>query len=139
MFDNVLIAVDGSPHSHKAIDYARGLAEAFGARLMLVHAYPQTSDLLGYKDFERLVSRRQAGGQEIIDDARNRLGETEAAVLENLLEGPESEAILNAAETHHADLIVMGTRGRGAVEGLLFGSVSRKVAHLAPCPVLLIR
>jgi nucleotide-binding universal stress UspA family protein len=139
MFGNVLIAVDGSPHSHQAVDYARGLAEAFGARLMLVHAYPQTSDLLGYKDFERLVSRRQAAGQEIIDDARSRLGAIDATVLENLLEGPESEAILKAAEAHGADLIVMGTRGRGAIEGLLFGSVSRKVAHLAPCPVLLVR
>ena len=139
MFKNVLIAVDGSPHSDKALDYGRGLAEAFGARLMLVHAYPQTSDLLGYNDFERLVSRRQAAGQEIIAAARKRLGAIEISVQENLLEGPEAEAILKAADTHGTDLIVIGTRGLGSIEGLLFGSVSRKVSHLAPCPVLLIR
>ena len=60
MFDHILVAVDGSLHSDKALDYARGLAEGFGARLLLVHVYPQTSDLLGYRDFERLVARRQS-------------------------------------------------------------------------------
>ena len=139
MFDRILIAVDGSPHSDKAVAYAHGLAEGFGARLLLVHVYPQTSDLLGYRDFERLVSRRQAAGQKIIAAARQRLGRIDAAVQEDLLEGPEAEAILSAARAHGVDLIVMGTRGRGAIEGLLFGSVSRKVTHLAPCPVLLIR
>ncbi len=139
MFSHILIAVDGSPHSDKALTCARGMAEAFGARLMLVHVYPQTSDLLGYKDFERLVSRRQAAGQEVIDAARGQLGETGLQIHENLLEGPEAEAILTAATTHGADLIVMGTRGLGSFEGLLFGSVSRKVTHLAACPVLLIR
>ena len=139
MFSHILIAVDGSTHSDEALVYARGMAENFGARLMLVHAYPQTSDLLGYEDFERLVSRRQAAGQEVIDAARRQLGDSGADIHENLLEGPEAEAILAAAETHGVDLIVMGTRGRGSIEGLLFGSVSRKVTHLAPCPVLLIR
>ncbi|MDJ0991610.1 MAG: universal stress protein [Desulfobacterales bacterium] len=139
MFSHILIAVDGSGHSDKALAYARGMAASFGARLMLVHAYPQTSDLLGYGDFERLVSRRQAAGQDVIDAARNLLDDTGLDVHENLLEGPEAEAILAAAEIHGVDLIVMGTRGRGSIEGLVFGSVSRKVTHLAPCPVLLIR
>jgi nucleotide-binding universal stress UspA family protein len=85
------------------------------------------------------VSQRKASGQEIIDAARGRLGDIDAAVDENLLEGPEAEAILAAVRTHGVDLIVMGTRGRGAIEGMLFGSVSRKVTHLATCPVLLIR
>ncbi len=139
MFNHILIAVDGSPHSDKALIYARGMAERFGARLMLVHVYAQISDLLGYGDFERLVSRRQAAGQEVIDTAREQLGDTGLQIHEDLLEGPEAEAILMAAETHGVDLIVMGTRGRGSIGGLLFGSVSRKVTHLAPCPVLLIR
>ena len=139
MFSHILIAVDGSRHSDKALAYARGMAASFGARLMLVHAYPHTSDLLGYGDFERLVSRRQAAGQDVIDAARNLLGDTGLDIHENLLEGPEAEAILAAAETNGVDLIVMGTRGRGSIEGLVFGSVRRKVTHLAPCPVLLIR
>ncbi len=139
MFSHILIAVDGSRHSDKALTYARGMAASFSARLMLVHAYPHTSDLLGYGDFERLVSRRQAAGQDVIDAARNLLGDTGLDVHENLLEGPEAEAILAAAETHDVDLIIMGTRGRGSIEGLVFGSVSRKVTHLATCPVLLIR
>lgn len=139
MFNHILIAVDGSTHSDKALRYAHGMAQGFGARLMLVHVYPHTSDLLGYSDFERLVSRRQAAGQAVIDAARRHLGDTDISIHEDLLEGPEAEAILAAARSQGADLIVMGTRGMGAIEGLLFGSVSRKVTHLASCPVLLVR
>ena len=58
--------------------------------------------------------------------------------IAELLEGPEAEAILKAAEDLHADLILMGTRGFGAVKGLLIGSVSRKVIHYASCPVMVV-
>jgi nucleotide-binding universal stress UspA family protein len=59
-------------------------------------------------------------------------------VYEELIDGPEAEAILKVAENHQADLIVMGTRGFGAVKGLLVGSVSRKVIHLSTCPVMVV-
>jgi nucleotide-binding universal stress UspA family protein len=55
-----------------------------------------------------------------------------------LREGHETESILKVAETCAADLIVMGTRGLGAVKGLLVGSVSRKVIHYAECPVMVV-
>lgn len=139
MFQNILLAVDGSAHSELAADYAAGLAAAFHARLFVVHAYPQTSDLLGYADFERLVARRKSAGQEVLDKIRSQLDRHGLTVQEDLLEGPEAEAILAAAETHKIDLVVMGTRGLGTIEGMLFGSISRKVSQHAPCPVLLAR
>ena len=58
---------------------------------------------------------------------------------EDLLEGPAADAIVSAAEAHRADLIVMGTRGMGAVTGVMFGSVSTKVTHHAPCSVMVVR
>jgi nucleotide-binding universal stress UspA family protein len=139
MFQNILLAVDGSAHSELAADYAAGLAAAFHARLYVVHAYPQTSDLLGYADFERLVSRRKSAGQAVIDQIRSRLDQRGITVQEDLLEGPEAEAILAAADAQKIDLVVMGTRGLGTIEGMLFGSVSRKVSQHAHCPVLLAR
>ena len=138
MFKRIIVAVDGSEHSDRALKYTQGLAECFGAAVWLVHAFPHTSDLLGYDEYEQLVSRREGAGQEILDEARQKLGETNFEVHEELLEGPAAEAILSVAKTRQADLIVMGTRGLSSLGGLLFGSVSNKVSHYASCPVMLI-
>jgi nucleotide-binding universal stress UspA family protein len=139
MFKRIIVAIDGSDHSYQALIYTRNLAECFGATLWLVHAFPHTSDLLGYEEYANLVARRESAGQVILDEARWRLGEVNFAVHEELMEGPAAEAILSVAETRQADLIVMGTRGLSSLQGLLLGSVSNKVIHHASCPVMLIR
>lgn len=139
MFKEIIVAIDGSDHSHKALSYAKGLAEQAGATLRMVHAFPHTSDLLGYDDYEQLVARRESAGQTILDQARHQLGEVTFTVKEELMEEPAAEAILAVAKTRHADLIVMGTRGRSSLEGLLLGSVSQKVIHHAECPVMVVR
>ncbi|MFN8453271.1 MAG: universal stress protein [Anaerolineae bacterium] len=139
MFKHIVVAVDGSEHSDRALEYAKMLAECFGSLLRLVHAFPQTSDLLGYEEYEKLVSRRESTGQAVLDEARQKLGQTHIDVHEELLEGPPAEAILAVAETRQADLIVMGTRGLSTIPGLLLGSVSHKVIRHAACPVMLTR
>ncbi len=139
MYQKIIIAIDGSEHSNRAISHGKALADKFGAELLLVHAYPHTSDLFSYNDFEKLISRRKAEGQKILDDARQTLGQAQSSVEEELLEGPEAEAILTVASIREVDLIVMGTRGMGSLEGMLFGSVSNKVVHQAPCSVLIVR
>jgi nucleotide-binding universal stress UspA family protein len=93
---------------------------------------------LGYQDFEKLYAKRKSAGQAVLDSAKKILGSTTFKVHEELLEGSEAEAILTVAENHQADLIVMGTRGFGAVKGMLVGSVSRKVIHLSTCPVMVV-
>ncbi|MCB0194015.1 MAG: universal stress protein [Anaerolineae bacterium] len=139
MFKEIIVAIDGSTHSHKALDYAKELAEQYGATLRLVHAFPHTSDFLGYDEYESLIARRENAGQLILDEARQRLGEIPFPVEEELLEGPSAKAILSVAETRHADLIIMGTHGRGSLQGFLLGSVSQKVIHHAHCPVMVVR
>ena len=138
MFKNILLAVDGSEYSHRAAEYAKSLAECYEANLLLVHVFAHTSDLLGYEDFEKLFSKRKSAAQAILDKAKEILGSTTLKVYEELIDGSEAEAILKIAETRQADLIVMGTRGFGAVKGLLVGSVSRKVLHLSACPVMVV-
>ena len=138
MFNNILLAVDGSEYSHRAIEYAKSLAESYKATLWLVHVFSNTSDLLGYQDYQKLYSKRKSTGQTVLDSAQRILGSTTFKVHEELLEGSEAEAILSMAQKHQADLIVMGTRGFGAVKGLLVGSVSRKVIHLSTCPVMVV-
>ena len=138
MFKNIVLAIDGSEYSHRAMEYARSLAERYEADLWLIHVFSHTSDLLGYQDFEKLYAKRKSAGQAILDDARKILGSTVYKVHQELMEGSEAEAILMVAEKQQADLIVMGTRGFGSVKGLLVGSVSRKVIHLSTCPVMVV-
>ena len=138
MFKNILLAFDGSDCSNKALVYAGNLAEQYGAALWLIHVFPHTSDLLGYEDFEKLFARRKSAGQSVLDDALQKLDKSGLKVRTELLEGPEADSILKTAESSQADLIVMGTRGFGAVKGLLLGSVSRKVIHYAACPVMVV-
>ena len=139
MFDVILVAVDGSPHSKKALEYARHLAECHDSNLFLVHAFPHTGDLRGYPDYTRLIARRVKDGQAILDKARKILGHTRFNIREELLEGPAADAVISVAQARRADLIVMGTRGHGALKGVLFGSVSNKVSHYAPCTVMVVR
>lgn len=139
MFRQIVVAIDGSEHSSRALEYGKHLAEYEGARLWLVHAYPHTSDLRGYEAYDRLISERTKVGQVILDEAREILGDTTLEVREELLEGPAAEGILRVAEARNADLIVMGTRGLGTLGGLLLGSVSSKVVQHAHCPVMLVR
>lgn len=138
MFKNIVLAVDGSEYSLRALEYARSLAENYKASLWLVHVFSHTSDLLGYQDFEKLYARRKGTGQSILDAALEKLRDVNFELSAELVEGSEAEAILSLAEKHAADLIVMGTRGYGAVKGLLVGSVSRKVIHLSSCPVMVV-
>ncbi len=138
MFKNIVLAVDGSEYSLRALECARSLAAKYTASLLLVHVFSHTSDLLGYQDFEKLYAKRKSAGQAILDDALTKLSDADLEVHAELAEGSDAEAILTLAEKHEADLIVMGTRGFGAVKGLLVGSVSRKVIHLSKCPVMVV-
>ena len=139
MFKTIVLALDGSNQSLKALTHAIGLAEWCEAELIIVHAYSHTSDLRAKEEYEKLVAQRKSGGQKILDNARAQFKSARIVVEENLLEGPAAEAILTVAQNRGADLIILGTRGMGSLEGLLLGSVSTKVTHEAPCTVMVVR
>jgi nucleotide-binding universal stress UspA family protein len=139
MFHKIIVAIDGSEHSHRALEVGKDLANRYEATVWLVHVFPHTSDLLGYDEYEKLVARREGAGQAVLDEAHRLLGTINFPVHEELLEGPPAEAIINVAEVRGVDLIIMGTRGLSSLQGLLLGSVSHRVMHHAHCPVMLIR
>jgi nucleotide-binding universal stress UspA family protein len=139
MFKCILVGLDGSKQSVLALKYAEDLAGKYGAKIVLVHVYPHTSDLRDYEEYDKLVAKRMDNGQKILESARNHLGEISIEIEEDLIEEPAADALLLAAETHHADLILLGSRGMGSLKSLLFGSVSTKVTHYASCPVMIVR
>lgn len=139
MFECILIGLDGSEQSEQALKFAKSFAVQYDAKLVLVHAYPHTSDLREYEEYDKLVARRKEAGHKILSRAHTQLEEVSTEVEDALLEGPAADAILKIAETHRADLILVGSRGMGALKSLLFGSVSSKVAQYASCPVMVVR
>jgi nucleotide-binding universal stress UspA family protein len=139
MYATIIVALDGSEQSVLALKHARGIAECFGAKLILLHAFPRTSDLRDSVEYNNLVALRTRAGQTIIEAARNKLVNPGIEIEEDLLEGPAADAILSAAAVRDCDLIVMGSRGMGSLKGVVFGSVSTKVSHYAPCPVMVVR
>jgi nucleotide-binding universal stress UspA family protein len=138
MFNSIVIGIDGSENSLRALRCAQQIAEKFQSKLILVHAYPRTSDLHDFEGYEMLVARRINDGRKIIDQAHGLLADTALEIDEELLEEPADDAILSVAGTRQVDLIVLGTRGMGAIKSVLFGSIATKVTHKAECPVLVV-
>ncbi|MCX8088061.1 MAG: universal stress protein [Meiothermus ruber] len=138
MFKNILLAFDGSAHAQKAAQIAADLARQYRAWLCLVHTYDPVPDYLGEPFLQEAISRRTEAADRVVAQALALLGELPQLETE-ILEGPPAEAVLRVAEVRKVDLIVMGTRGLGQLQGLLLGSQSQKVLTHAACPVLLVR
>lgn len=138
MFHKILVAVDGSPMSARAIDTAVDVAQRYNAKLCLLHAFPHVSDLLGTPGYERLLEARSLIGQSLLEAARTQIGDQRDDVETQLLEGPPAQAILRVAEEEKYDLIILGSRGHGQFAGMFLGSVSNTVAQRAHCSVLIV-
>ncbi|HEY3513911.1 universal stress protein [Kribbella sp. NPDC051137] len=137
----VVVGVDGSKTSAKAIDFAFDQAEARGAELVAVHAWtrPSPTDDGG-------EPRRDLNEQDALESGRLLVAESIAGALADhpdvqcdtrLVVGHPAHALVLAGES--AELVVVGSRGRGGFTGLLLGSTSQNVLHHAPCPVAIVR
>lgn len=137
MFRKILVAVDGSRHSSRALEFADDLSRRYKAPLLLLHAFPHVSDLLGTPQYERMLEARSLIGEQLLASARAQVNER-TQVETQLIEGPPAPAILRVAAEEGCDLIVVGSRGHGQLTGILLGSVSSVVAQRAGCPVLIV-
>jgi nucleotide-binding universal stress UspA family protein len=132
VIEKVLTATDGSDAALKALDLALDLTSWKEAELTLVHVVPRdrVRDNDVYWDDADHDVLRQAG-----DRAREQ--GVEARLV--MSSGNPAEAISKLADELDADLVVIGSRGRGRVAGTLLGSVSKGVLDRAHCPVLVVR
>ena len=131
----IVVGVDGSPSSLAALRTAIDLAGPLAADVEAVATWP-----IFYGRVE-LPTAAALSPEYLEADARRTLAEAlasvdvgEVDVEQVVLEGDPAEVLL--ARAAHADLLVVGSRGRGGFAGLLLGSVSQKCVHHAPCPVL---
>lgn len=148
MFKSILVPVDGSENADKALKMAAEIAAKFDAKLVLVHAIPDTEvpeALKHYAEAEHIEGppsyiRYKYVAEGIMRDAKRHAEEAGASDIETAFgDGDPATTILENATDRGVDMIVMGSRGLSSLKGLLMGSVSRKVSELAPCSCLTLK
>lgn len=140
MFNNILLAVDGSDHSLNAARMASQLARTLNStELRIVVVYDSVPPFLGEPNFQSAINARLDEAQGILRKAEEAIGEVPSKVHTELIAGDPAESIIEVANVRRCDLIVMGSRGLGRLAGLVLGSTSQKVVSHAPCPVLIVR
>lgn len=135
--DKIVVGVDGSPSSEQALRWATRHARLSSGELhaVTVWAIPTT---YGWAPVAADFDWEDIARSNLEQTLRDALGETEAArVQRHVVQGHPAHVLLDAAAD--ADLLVVGSRGRGGFTGLLLGSVSQHVIAHADCPVVVVR
>ena len=141
--ERILVPVDFSEHSRKALLYAKVLAENYGARLQLLHVvedlrYPSfyMAERFAYFDIRPEVATR---AKQELEQFFREVGGAKVAADLHVIEGGAAHEIVKFAEKQTSDLLVIATHGLTGLEHFLMGSVAENVVRRAPCPVLTVK
>jgi nucleotide-binding universal stress UspA family protein len=140
----ILVPVDGSPASLRAVDFAiQRLTQNPNSSLVLLHVHNIPAiELAGVSEAVDTEWLREASSRASAKALKDAIGNCEDAGVgfKTLVEtGSTAEAITRVAREEDVTQIVMGTRGLGPIQGLLLGSVATQVIHLAKVPITLIK
>lgn len=138
--EKILVPVDFSGSSQRALREADELATASGARLLLVHVLQDihfpTVELLEHYGMPDLHAQMRERAQQRLEELARQCG---AAARPILREGDPAGEIADLAQQEDADLVVIAPHGRTALERFLLGSTAQRVVASAPCSVLVVR
>jgi nucleotide-binding universal stress UspA family protein len=136
----IVVGVDGSGHSRKALETAAAEAAAHGVPLTVLVIHQAVRDVYGsashYGDDAALTEKAKEAAQADTDQVLAAAGSQPASVTVTAVHGLPVDELVKASEG--ADMIVLGRRGMGGFVRLLMGSVSSQVAQHAQCPVLIV-
>jgi len=135
----IVIGTDGSADAGVAVESALELAHGLGAAVTFVFARVVPSALLGQPYYQQELDAEMARARQVIHDALEQAAAAGVAADSEILDSPPADALLAVADTHEADLIVVGSRGLGAVHSAIFGSVSRALVTRSHRPVLVVK
>lgn len=145
-FNRILLAVDDTPCTEKAIAYAKDLVREFGSSLAVITVIPPTSPasygadpLLGQQPIivAEVSEIQQEAAQRYLEEIGSEFAGAQEVFLFSKV-GNVRDEILNTAAEWTADLIIMGSNGRTGFEHFISGSVSESVIRKASCPVLVV-
>jgi nucleotide-binding universal stress UspA family protein len=139
----ILVPTDFEATSQVAVNYARALAEAFGASIHVLHVLEDPMiHAASHEYFTPQPNYREAMEGDAHSRLRGQLNEEQTARFRAQFVarwGIPFVEIIRYAKDENVDLIVMGTHGLGVIAHILMGSVAEKVVRKAPCPVLIVR
>ncbi len=137
----ILVAVDFSAHSDRAVQVAAALAKRLTASLDIVHAFDLPRDYIPYASpfAVEFAQKIQANASERLESVREQLDASELSVTLHARRGYPSAVVAELAEEIDCQLIVMGTRGNSGLSHILLGSVAERTIRMAACSVLAVR
>ncbi len=141
MLKKILVTLDGSEFSERALPYAVELAQKFSAELEMIWVLQPAiimSDF-GATAYENLFYLEEKEATTYLRARQHELQEKGLTVHYKLLQGTVADVIINQAIADNVDLIVMSTHGRSGFSRWIYGSVATKVLQHSPCPVFLVR
>ena len=134
----ILVPVDGSESSDRAIDQAIDMAEVCGAKLDFLYVANINQLAINACLSDAILEAVTKAGNVILDKALEKVPDTVTAEAFSETGSP-AVVILDFASSENMDMIIMGSRGLGVVKGVLLGSVSQYIVEPAKCPVLVIK
>ena len=139
---NILLPVDGSDCSNRAVDYLIKQLKLYrdGVEIHLLNVQPPVPGNAGaFLGRDAINKYHQEEALKELQGAMSKLDAAGAKYRHHIGVGDPAETIAGYAAEQRCDLILMGTRGLGSVSNLVLGSVATKVIHLSPVPVLLVK
>jgi len=140
IFQKILVPLDGSDHSSRALEVAIQLAKQLKCKLVLLTVYSMVAASGSSPELSLMaIEASRDRGKEILKSAEEKVKSEMIEVETELTAGTAVEAIVEKSKEGKFDMIVMGARGLGTMRKLLIGSVSEGVIKSAPCPVLIVK
>jgi nucleotide-binding universal stress UspA family protein len=146
MFNKILVPIDGSRCALAAAHVAGEIAQRFDSQITMVHVVEPPTSVIAAASMAGVAAANGATDEalgpiadEVLAAARQSLALPAERVTQQVVLGHPAEMICQVAAEGGHDLIVMGSRGISEVRAFFMGSVSDKVSHHAPCPVLIVR
>ena len=139
LFEKILVPLDGSEHSMRALKNAIQIAKKFDGSIILIHVYTISSFAITPTQVYKYVQAIREFGGSILEEGE-KIVKAEGVQVDTLLkEGPSVENILEIVTKGNFNLVVMGLRDLSKLKVIFMGSVSDGVTKNTPCPVLVVK
>ncbi|WP_224450057.1 universal stress protein [Haloprofundus salilacus] len=139
MYDRILLPTDGSDAAESALPHALELAETFDAELHVLYVVDTRTLATIDLGADAVLSTLEAEGEAAVERLRSRAAETGVDALATVEAGSPPDIIVDYADDHDVDLVVMATHGRRGWNRYLLGSVTERVVRSSDAPVLTAR
>ncbi len=147
MINKLLVALDGSNHSLKAVDYTSEIAASLEAKVIILNVVKSQEFPEGLREYAKLEHvvgtdieiLKKVAGHLVANAERRAKDKGVNDIVGEVQEGPVARTLVARAQHHDVDMIVIGSRGLGNIEATLRGGVSHRVELLAKCPVLTVK